>query len=271
MQKKKTTISEFKKLINSFYKTHGRDLPWRRTKNTYKIFVSEIMLQQTQVDRVIPKYKAFIKTFPTPLSLAGAPQSSVIRAWQGLGYNRRALNLQKAAKQMVDLHDGALPTDPDDLLALPGVGPATVGSLLAFAHNIPHPFIETNIRRIYIHHFFPGQANISDEDLLPLIEQTLDRNNPRDWYSALMDYGSELPKEVTNPNRKSKHYTRQSKFEGSLRQTRGAILKLLGKTPATKARISKTLDHNTERITQALKALEQEGFITKKKSTYHLA
>lgn len=168
------------------------------------------MLQQTQVDRVIPKYAQFLKTFPNWNALARAPQKKVLRAWQGLGYNRRALFVRRAAQTVVQKYGGALPRDFSALASLPGVGPYTAGALLAFIWNEPMVFIETNIRAVFLHHFFPQKAGrlpaqkITDAELLPLITETLDLKNPRVWYWALMDYGAYLKKTLPNPrDRKS--------------------------------------------------------------------
>jgi len=204
---------------------HGRDLPWRRTTDPYLILVSEIMLQQTQVPRVAGRYELFARLFPDIRALAGAPVAEVLRAWQGLGYNRRALNLHRSASLIIAEHGGRIPGTFSDLRGLPGVGSATAGAICAFAFGVPVPFVETNIRSAYIHHFFQESLRVSDGDLLPLVEATLDCENPREWYFALMDYGSWLKKICANPSRKSRHETRQSTFAGSHRQLRAQILR----------------------------------------------
>ncbi|NBC28577.1 MAG: A/G-specific adenine glycosylase, partial [Spirochaetes bacterium] len=207
--------ADFKEYIWGFYRDFGRSMPWRETRDTYAIFLSEIMLQQTQVPRVMEKYREFLRRFPSFETLADARLAEVYEVWQGLGYNRRAKYLHDAARSIVADHGGRVPHDRPALEALPGVGPNTAGSLLAFCHNEPVVFIETNIRRVFIYFFFPGGADVHDRDLFPLIEETLDRQNPREWYYALMDYGATLKKWVTNPNRRSKQYVRQSSFENS--------------------------------------------------------
>jgi len=253
---------DFKQQIWDYYQTKGRVFPWRETEDPYKIMVSEIMLQQTQAPRVVPKYQAFLERFPDLHSLAEAPLADVLTAWQGLGYNRRAIALQKAAKMVVEEYDGELPVDQQKLLALPGIGAYTSSAILAFAFNIPTPFIETNIRRVYIHHFFEDREEVSDTELLPVIEQTMDKEHPREWYWALMDYGSTLPKQIVNPNRRSKHYTKQSKFQGSNRQLRGAIVRALTKISRLPiVQLAVELDLPPERIAEAAQALEKEGFL----------
>ena len=265
-------ISSFQRLLYDYYKRNRRDLPWRNTDNPYHILVSEIMLQQTQVERVIEKYDQFIARFPDVASLAKATLKEVLEVWQGLGYNRRAISLMKLAGIIVSEYQGELPADAEELVKLPGIGRATAGCLLAFAFRIPSVFIETNIRRVFIHHFFQDREGVHDKEIMPLVEATLDRSNPRDWYYALMDYGSQLKKEIENPNKKSAHYTRQTPFEGSDRKIRGAILKaLVGETSMTEEDIIITIGSEKERTKKILSALVKEGFIVKTDKTYHIA
>ena len=227
MQLSFTKIEAFRKTVWSFYRAHGRQFPWRHEADPYRVLVSEIMLQQTQTHRVEPKYELFLETFPVLKSLARASLQELLRVWQGLGYNRRALYLRDAARVMVDEHDGCVPNDPKTLQQLPGIGPGTAGAVCAYAFNCPAIFIETNIRTVFIHHFFRDQAGISDRQIEPLVGTTLDQSNPRDWYYALTDYGVMLKAKHGNPSRQSKHHVRQSKFEGSDRQIRGAIIRML--------------------------------------------
>jgi A/G-specific adenine glycosylase len=221
-------IFAFRSDIKKYYKKYGRIQPWRYSTNTYHVLVSEIMLQQTQVPRVLEKFPQFIERFPTYQALATATLEDIIMVWQGLGYNRRARFLREIAIKICSEHDGILPRSTNILVTFPGIGPATAGSLCAFAYNEPVVFIETNIRRVFIHSFFELQeAKIHDNELYPLVKAALDYDNPREWYYALMDYGSMLAKQGYNPNRHSVHYARQSAFEGSDRQIRGAILRAL--------------------------------------------
>jgi A/G-specific adenine glycosylase len=261
------SIPQFKKIIRDYYKKHGRhDMSWRKTHDPYKILVSELMLQQTQVSRVTPKYLAFIKKFPNFKSLAQASAPSVLEIWQGLGYNRRALYLKKTAEIVQQKYKGILPKEIDALVELPGIGKNTAAAICTYSFNMPVIFIETNIRRIFIHFFFPKSKKVNDKKILKLVEKTLDRKNPREWYWALMDYGSYLKTQVENPNRKSAHYAKQSKFEGSDRQIRGKILRILLK----EKRISKTelfaeLSEEKERVERILKTLVKDGFIKENK------
>jgi len=255
-------VKEFQKTIWDFYRKNGRKLPWRETKDPYKILVSEIMLQQTQVVRVLPKYEEFIKTFPDFFVLSQASLSSILRIWSGLGYNRRALYLQKIARLIEIEHKGKFPQDPKILEQFPGIGTATARSIVVFSFNVPYAFIETNIRRVFIHRFFEGQTDVGDKELYPFIRQTLDQKNPRQWYYALMDYGSYLAKQVENPNQKSKHYTKQSKFKGSLRQTRGNILKIISKEKRVfYNKLFSEFQDKEDLFKKALAQLEREGFL----------
>ena len=258
-------LRSFKRLIYDYYRKHGRSLPWRKTSNPYHILVSELMLQQTQVPRVLEKYREFIARFPDAAALAKAPLRSVLTVWQGLGYNRRALALKQIALALVAQHRGKVPSSFDDLVKLPGVGKATASAILAFAFNRPVVFIETNIRTIFIHFFFPGQDEVSDEEIIPLVTKTLDAANPREWYYALMDYGTFLKKSIANPGRKSRHYHKQTPFDGSNRQVRGRILRYLTRErQGTEEEIAEGLSLDPGKVKSALLALEKEGLLTRK-------
>ncbi|MBW2673275.1 MAG: A/G-specific adenine glycosylase, partial [Deltaproteobacteria bacterium] len=220
-------MAAFRTTVYGYYERHGRSFPWRETADPYRILVSEVMLQQTQAPRVLLKYERFLHLFPNVATLAAASLHDVLGAWQGLGYNRRALALKQSAQQIVALHGGIVPRDEESLVSLPGIGPATARAVRAFAFNEPVILIETNIRAVFIHHFFPQEETVADSNLRPLIEKTLDQKEPGRWYNALMDYGTFLKKAHANPARRSSHHQRQSLFEGSVRQVRGAILRLI--------------------------------------------
>jgi len=195
------------------------------------------MLQQTQVDRVIPYYERWVKQFPTPQALSKAPLSQVLKAWQGLGYNRRGKYLWEAAKIISERGWGG---------KLPGVGPYTAAAVDAFAHNKPAVFIETNIRTVFLHHLYSNvlqNTRIDDKELLVLVEEALKNSKmePREFYAALMDYGSHLKRQGVKLNAKSKHYKKQSKFEGSTRQRRAAKLRALLARGASQKEIEKAL------------------------------
>lgn len=237
-------------------------MPWRETGDPYEITVSEFMLQQTQVARVMEKYPGFLGRFSNWKELASASRAEVLGAWQGLGYNRRAKFLHETANKLVDTYGGSLPDDPAELVKLPGIGPNTAGSIAAFAFNKPVVFIETNIRRVFLHFFFETEQAVADTKLLPLIEAGLDRENPREWYYALMDYGVELARLFPNPNRRSAHYSRQSRFEGSDRQLRGYVLRELTRGRALEVKeLPAETGFNAERVGKVLSKLESEELI----------
>lgn len=271
-------IALFKETVLSHYRAHGRDLPWRRTRDPYRILVSEVMLQQTQVSRVAEKFGPFVERFKDFPVLSAAPLIEVLSFWRGLGYNRRALYLKEIARIVIDQYAAKLPDSPGELVKLPGIGSNTAGSIAAFAFNRPVVFIETNIRSVFIHHFFPDATDVRDSRILPLVEATLDRENPRLWYWALMDYGRMLKETTANPGRRSAHYARQSPFSGSDREIRGAILKQLidadrpGACGAmTETEIVAALTMDQERIRKALGQLIREGFIIRERGRCRIA
>lgn len=247
-------------------------MPWRVRITPYHILVSEVMLQQTQVERVMKKFPEFVAAFPDFRVLARAPLPRVLRVWQGMGYNRRVPALSRIARRVLREFGGALPRDPAVLESLPGIGHATANSIAAFAFNAPVAFIETNIRRAFIHHFFPRNKNVSDKELMPFVEAALDRRRPREWYWALMDYGAMLgrTRRRSNPNRRSRHYTRQSRFEGSVRQARGAVLRALVEKPMSFAELKRATQVDAGRLREALKGLEKEKFIFMRSGSYVL-
>lgn len=262
---------KFVETVWEYYRRHGRQgLPWRRTRNPYRILVSEIMLQQTQVDRVVPKYRDFLKQFPTFAVLAQASLGDVLRAWQGLGYNRRAKMLHECAKVVVEKFRGLTPKSHAELMSLPGIGPYTAGAVMAFAYNVPIPIIETNIRSVYLHHFFHDDTDVPDTEILRMIMRTLDHENSREWYYALMDYGVYVKKTFGNPNSKSKHYTKQSTFKGSDRQIRGAVIRLLTTGPQPRTAIIQTLKFEDIRIDAQLEKLKGEHLVMEKRGKYML-
>jgi A/G-specific adenine glycosylase len=257
-------MAELRKTVREYYEQYGRVLPWRETDDPYRILVSEIMLQQTQVERVTLKYGHFLDRFPDFAALAGADLRDLLTAWQGLGYNRRALALQQTAQLILNRFQGNLPDSAEALVTLPGIGPATAGALLAFVFQQPVVFIETNIRRVFIHRFFPDRDAVKDSEILPLVEKALDRYRVRAWYYALMDYGTMLKGKEPNPNRRSAHYQRQSTFEGSNRQIRGLILKALIERPhMTQAEVAACVDRSPERVGRVVKDLVREGFLVR--------
>ncbi|MRR53462.1 MAG: A/G-specific adenine glycosylase [Deltaproteobacteria bacterium] len=265
-------IQRFQNEIYAYYHAHPRPLPWRETEDPYQILVSEIMLQQTRVERAMGKYQEFLAAFPDLASLAQAPLREVLHVWQGLGYNRRAIALQETAKIVVQDFSGVLPNSADQLRGLPGIGPYTAGAIAAFAFHQPVPIIETNIRTVFIHCFFADRQDVKDSEIMPLVHATLDRDNPREWYYALMDYGVMLKQTHDNPSRKSAHHTRQSRFEGSDRQLRGVILKLLLQKPLSgKEAIFQAIQEDPQRLDKILQGLKKDGFIVRKGTKFTIA
>lgn len=264
--------SRFQEKVLDFYHRNGRhDLLWRKTTDPYQILVSEVMLQQTQVPRVTVKYPQFISAFPDVHSLAEASLSEVLGAWKGMGYNRRAIALREIAVLVVSKFSGVIPDDESVLSGFPGIGKATAGSIAAFAYNCPTVFIETNIRRVFIHCFFGDQVPVSDHEIRPLVARTLDCEHPREWYYALMDYGAVLGTRIPNPNRRSTHYHRQTAFEGSDRQLRGRILELLLREGAINQNgLVTCIGEKPERTMDILRALAREGFVTVVNDTVRL-
>lgn len=240
--------NSFRKKIFLWYRIHGRhSLPWRRTRDPYRIFVSEVMLQQTQMARVLPKYKAWLKVFPNWSSLARAPFTKVLKLWHGLGYNRRARFMKSTAEELMVKYKGQLPETLRELELLPGIGPYTARAIRCFAYGACEPFIETNIRRVVIHSFFPSrQSRISDKDILRILKEVEPRTQKREWYWALMDYGAVLPSHnKSNPNVRSRAYKKQSRFEGSTRYVRAVIVKaLIEKKKLTLSEVKKVVRGN---------------------------
>ena len=267
----------FRRQVLAHYARHARGFPWRETRDPWAILVSEVMLQQTQTDRVLPKYLEWMARFPDPASLASAPLQEALALWSGLGYNRRALALVRAAAQIA--RRGSFPSEEESLLELPGVGPYTARAVLAFAFARPVALIETNIRSAFLHHFFPDGDRVPDSRLVPYVEAcaSAEAADPRRWNYALMDYGAFVKREYGNPGRRSAHYAKQSPFADSNRRIRGAILRALaaagkadgeasgaaerGPAYLARERLARELPFAQERVEAALRELEAEGFV----------
>lgn len=228
------TTHQFQKIIWRHYRKNKRkyDFPWRQTRDPYKILVSEIMLQQTQIPRVIPKYKEWMRAFPTIHALAKTPFPEVVAIWKGLGYNRRTRYLKTAAEKIVKEYNGKIPEDLKLLQALPGIGHYTARAITCFSHGACEPFLDTNIRRVFIEFFAKNKKRVSDDFLLQHLKRVEPKTKKREWYLALMDYGREaLGKTRDNPNKKSVSYAKQSPFKGSRRYVRAKIISLLVSNP----------------------------------------
>ncbi len=265
------SVPEFRALVLDHYRREGRAFPWRETRDPWAIMVSEFMLQQTQTERVVPYWTRWLELWPKAADLAAAPLELVLREWSGLGYNRRARFLREAASAIVIDHGGRVPEDAEALDALPGIGPYTARAIAAFAYGRPEVFIETNIRAVVLHFFFPGRADVHDRELLPILAEALDREDPRSWYYALMDYGAALKKLTVNPSRRSAHYAKQSPFAGSLRQARGAALRSLAADgPATAPDLAARTGLASERLDAALTALATDGMVAELAGVYRI-
>tara|TARA_Y100000310_G_scaffold247779_1_gene253477 strand:- start:548 stop:1318 length:771 start_codon:yes stop_codon:yes gene_type:complete len=255
------TLFQFK--ILSWYEKNRRELPWRRTKNPYYILVSEMMLQQTQVDRVIPKYEAWLQAFPSLKTLAIASKEEVLQLWSGLGYNNRALRLQQLAQL---LKDKPFPQTEEELLALPGIGPYTARAILAFAFNKEVPVVDTNIRRVLIHEL-KLQENISEKELEEVALQQIPQGKSRLWHNALMDYGS---LEKTARKTGIKPLSTQPTFEGSERQTRGKVVRaLLQRKKLSMEELQELCDHPN--LSSILEKMEKDELITNKENMFMIA
>ena len=225
-------LEAFRRLVLERGRTLYRDLPWRRTRDPYAIWLSEVMLQQTQVSRVDGRWQRWLERFPTIDALAVAETSAVLEEWQGMGYNRRALALQRAAQAVSDA-GGGMPREVADLVALPGVGPATAAGIRAFAFDLPGVYLETNVRTVFLHELYPDAVAVPDREIIPLVEATCPPDDhdpdddPRTWYYALLDYGAHLKRTVPNPSRRSRTHVRQKRFEGSHRQKRAMTLRVV--------------------------------------------
>jgi A/G-specific adenine glycosylase len=271
-------IADFRKTALVFYEQHGRKtLPWRLNTGAWPVLVSEYMLQQTQVDRVIGYWERWLTRWPSPEALAAAPLAQALAEWNGLGYNRRGRFLWECARKITADYGGEVPRTVDALRTLPGTGPYTSGAIASFAYNIPAVFIETNIRTALIHFFFDDGSIVNDAELLPLLEAALEgEDQPRLWYWALMDWGAALKKAYPNPSRRSAAYTRQSRFEGSFRQKRGALLRaLLTQGAADMPSLEKLpelagMASDAGSLYDALRALEKDGFIIQESGVYRV-
>lgn len=259
-------VGEFKRLLQQQGEELYRDMPWRQDTRPYYVLVSELMLQQTQVDRVIPKFRAFIEAFPDERTLAQASLSDVLKQWQGLGYNRRAKFLHDAAQKIYER--GEFPRDLAGLMALPGVGKNTAGAILSYAFNKPAYFIETNVRAVYIHHFFGDHELVDDREILLLLEQTLDSEHPREFYWALMDYGTTLKKQGVAPGR-SRHYIKQPPLKGSVREIRGRIIAELSTQDLHENKLREKVMAD-DRFQPALDGLMRDGLVQASGQLLHL-
>ena len=269
-------LSAFTALVREQGSLHYRSLPWRDTSDPYAIWISEVMLQQTQVSRVEGRWEEWLRRFPSVGALADAQLNEVLVVWQGMGYNSRAKRLQECAQIICQEHGGVIPRGYDELVALPGIGPATAAGIRAFAYDEPGVYLETNVRSVFIHELFPEREQVADSELIPLGSQTCPPagQDVRGWYYALLDYGAHLKKTLPNPSRRSKHHSRQSEFQGSNRQKRSFVLRCVLESPQTALQLQEALDAfelaagrprvAPAELSRILEKLEEEGLIQQK-------
>jgi A/G-specific adenine glycosylase len=265
-------IRAFREAVYSNYKKEKRSFPWRTNTKPWGILVSEFMLQQTQTERVVDYWTKWMEKWPSPRFFYKASMDDALRAWSGLGYNRRCFHLKDCARRITKEYDGEVPDRPKDLEELPGIGPYTARAVPCFAYNVPTVFIETNIRAAVLHFFFKNREKVKDKELMPILQTALDEKDPRTWYWALMDYGAALKRLTPNPNRRSAHYSRQSPFEGSFRQLRGAVVRVLAREgPAGKEELRRRSGiENDEDLYQVVEALEKEQIVAESGGIYRI-
>lgn len=264
----------------AWYEPRRAAYPWRADPQPFGVLVSEVMLQQTQVSRVVPAYLRFLARFPTPAALAAAPLADVLRAWKGLGYNRRAAALWRAAVVIVAEHEGAVPSDPAALAALPGVGPYTAAAVASFAFGATVPAIDTNVHRVVARHRL-GMDPPGGSAVRRAAEAWIDRGDPGAWNAALMDLGREVcrpePLCAGCPLRRGCRFRARARampggtgrpgrraepFVGSMRQLRGRIVDAVREAPSvTVAEVAARWGEPHERVAEAVAALAGEGLV----------
>ena len=264
------SIEEFQELVWQKGNELFRPMPWREDTRPYYVLVSELMLQQTQVERVIPKFQEFIRSFPTIGDLASSSLEQVLQHWSGLGYNRRAKFLWESAKMVQHDFNGIFPETAEGLVRLPGVGKNTAGAIMAYSFNRPVVYIETNIRTVFFYHFFEHNEQVTDAELLAKATEMLDHEHSREWYWALMDYGSHLKRQGIGLNSKSAHYKRQAPLKGSVREVRGQIIKQLTQYDMYEQQLKVAVQAD-ERFEKALSGLRSDGLVSTTGERLHLS
>ncbi|MDP9242789.1 MAG: A/G-specific adenine glycosylase [Actinomycetota bacterium] len=255
-----------------------RAYPWRIRPTPYRVLVSEVMLQQTQAGRVVPHYRSFLKRFPSVRALAAAPLSDVIRAWSGLGYNRRAVALASAARAIVRDHGARVPPDPAALRRLPGIGPYTAAAVASLGHGLAVPLVETNVRRILSRAALGREpGDVSTKHLEEVATSWLDAAHPVEWNQALMDLGREVCRPAPlcdacpirtrcrsagRRDRPAATHPPQPRFEGSFRQTRGRVISVLSERgDVSVAALARATGEPIARLSEAIEALAADGLV----------
>jgi A/G-specific adenine glycosylase len=267
----------------AWYRARRRRYPWRVRPDPYRVLVSEIMLQQTQADRVAPAFARFVQRFPTVTALADAPRADVLRAWGTLGYNRRAVALSEAARAIVREHDGRVPKDIEALRRLPGLGPYTAAAVASLGHGAAVAAVDVNVRRVVSRMRLGVDAGgVSEAEASSAAQSWLDTDDPGAWNQALMDLGRDVcrpeprcdacplvaacawhraGRPATDRGRRIRG--RQSRFEGSFRQVRGGVVAVLRVTTGwtTVRLMARRLGRDPEEVGRAVSALSSEGLI----------
>lgn len=259
-------VHKFRELVWQKGRGLYRDMPWRDEPTFYYVLVSEVMLQQTQVTRVLVKFTEFIEEFPTIEDLAAASLADVLRVWQGLGYNRRAKYLHEAAKQIVSQGQ---PANLDALTQLPGIGRNTAAAMMNYVYEVPTAYVETNIRTVMFHHFFANSTNVIDKEVLEMVDKTIEHESPREWFWALMDYGSDLKSKGYGRLDVSKHYKKQAPLKGSIREVRGKIIALLAQGRVSETTLLEQAGGD-DRYSRAIEGLLADGLITRNEHGFDL-
>jgi A/G-specific adenine glycosylase len=260
------TVQRFQKKVFSFYQQNKRELPWRNTEDPYKILVSELMLQQTQVSRVVSYYERWIARWPTLGALASASRTEVLKAWMGLGYNTRAVHLHKAAQKIVAEYDGDVVAAMKQYQEIPGVGRYTAQAVQIFSTNADLVTVDTNIRRIFIAEFHLSE-NLSTKELWGYAKQCLPLGRSREWHNALMDYGA-LHQTAKKTGIRS--VSQQSEFEGSDRQIRAAVLRLLLSGPSSFETVHRALGGDRMKLRKILGKLVDEELLVLQNKMYQV-
>jgi len=260
-------IKFFQKSIFTWWTIHKRDLPWRHTRDPYRIMVSEVMLQQTQVSRVLAGYREFIERYATVSDLAQATPADVLRIWKGMGYNRRAMYLLRAAKAIVEIYHGKFPVSEEELIKLPGLGKYTARAILVFAYAQEVPLVDTNIRQIITHFFFNGEPQ-KESVIEEVAGQLIPPAKSWEWHQALMDYGA-----LAMQNAKCQMLNKKKKtipFRDSNRFYRGRIVDRLREGDMRESKLTSELEKKYEKSNDFLKAilqgLEADGLISRSKT-----
>jgi A/G-specific adenine glycosylase len=266
----------------AWYRHRRTAYPWRGDRDPYRVLVSEVMLQQTQAQRVVPAFNAFLERFPSVRALAAAPRAEVVRAWGNLGYNRRAVALSEAARAIVQDHGGRIPDDPAVLRVLPGIGPYTASAIAALAYGRPTPALDVNVRRVVARARLGSDPEESrPADVARAAREWLDGTDPADWHQAVMDLGRVVCRPVPRcpacpleaacavrirPRHvPTRHRPRRAgePFVGSRRHLRGRVVALLRERhPRSLGALAASTDSSVDRVAEVVRAMTAERIVS---------